>query len=132
MEVNPMFLNIAIVPGILAGIVNIVVCLPLIRWLKNSYEPALKEEKEYQTSYVTITCLVSCLLAGVIYWLIQGRVDNPSFVFLTLAEIFATLSIASPILAQRSKPFVVWTDIFHYIVATVAGVLIPFFSQIFG
>ena len=127
-----MFWNIAIVPGIVAGIVNLVVCLPMIRWLKHSYEPALREEKEYQTSYVTITCLVTSLVAGAVYWLIQGRVDNPSFVFLALAEIFATLSIASLILAQRSKPFAVWTDIFHYVVATVAGILIPIFAQAFA
>lgn len=127
-----MFWNIAIAPGILAGIVNVVVCVLLVRWLKNSYEPSLKEEKEYQTSYVAITCLVVCLLAGVVYWLIQGRVDNPPFVFLALAEIFATLSIASPILAQRSKAFAACTDIFHYVVATVAGILIPLFAQIFA
>lgn len=127
-----MFWTAAILPGILSGLVSALVCLPIVRWLKNSYEPKLKDEKEYQPMYVMIACVGSCVIAGVIYWLIQARVDNPPFVFLALAEVFATLSIASPILAQRSKPFAVWTDVFHYVVATAAGILIPVFASMFA
>ena len=121
-----MLLSEGILPGLMGGLVAAVVANLLIAWLKRGYEPALREYPEFRVSRVFGTVLAFGLVGGVVYYLlVSWPVVNPPLVFLTIAEGYATLGIATPILARKPKPFVVWVHTLHYLVATIVGVLLP-------